>query len=84
MFYRQKDLFNVLKAYSIRNPSVGYCQAQAPIAAFLLMYMPVEDAFWCLVNICDEYLEGYYSQGMVKEYLTFYVRKYALVRARII
>lgn len=65
LFCRQKDLFNILKAYSIKNPSVGYCQAQAPIAAFLLMYMPAEDAFWCLVNICDEYLKGYYSQGMV-------------------
>lgn len=63
--FSQIDLFNVLKAYSIKNPSVGYCQAQAPIAAFLLMYMPAENAFWCLVNICDEYLKGYYSQGMV-------------------
>lgn len=65
LFHRQKDLLNVLKAYSIRNPAVGYCQAQAPIAAFLLMFMPVEDAFWCLVNISDEYLTGYYNQGMV-------------------
>ncbi|KAK7595533.1 hypothetical protein V9T40_013358 [Parthenolecanium corni] len=62
--FGQTDLFNVLKAYSIKNPTVGYCQAQAPIAAFLLMYMPAENAFWCLVNICDEYLKGYYSQGM--------------------
>lgn len=61
----QKDLFNVLKAYSIRDPSVGYCQAQAPIAAFLLMHMPAEDAFWCLYKICKKYLHGYYSQGMV-------------------
>ncbi|KAG7207856.1 hypothetical protein KM043_009455 [Ampulex compressa] len=43
---------------------VGYCQAQAPIAAFLLMHMPAVQAFWCLVAICDKYLVGYYSQGM--------------------
>lgn len=60
----QKDLFNVLKAYSILNSNVGYCQAQAPLAAFLLTRMPAEEAFWCLVSICDTYLAGYYSQGM--------------------
>ncbi|KAI5722416.1 hypothetical protein M8J76_008025 [Diaphorina citri] len=57
-------LVNILKAYSIVNPVVGYCQAQAPIAAFLLMHMPEEDAFWCLYSICDKYLKGYYSPGM--------------------
>lgn len=49
----QKELFNVLKAYSVLNPKVGYCQAQAPIAAFLLMHMPAKDAFWCFVSVCD-------------------------------
>ena len=51
--FRQKELFNVLKAYSILNPKVGYCQAQAPIAAFLLMHLPAEQAFWCFVSVCD-------------------------------
>lgn len=50
----QIELFNVLKAYSIYNPKVGYCQAQAPIAAFLLMHMPAEEAFWCFVSVCDK------------------------------
>jgi hypothetical protein len=62
---RQKELFSVLKAYSVLNKKVGYCQAQAPVAAFLLMHMPAEQAFWCLVSVCDKYLFGYYSQGMV-------------------
>jgi hypothetical protein len=60
----QEDLFRVLKAYSIFNPSDGYCQAHAPIAATLLLHMPAEDAFWCLVCICDKYLKDYYSPGM--------------------
>jgi hypothetical protein len=47
------------------KPEVGYCQAQAPIAAFLLMHMPAEQAFWCFVAICDNYLRDYYSPGMV-------------------
>lgn len=67
MFNSQKELFNVLKAYTILNPVIGYCQAQAPIAAFLLMHMPAEQAFWCFVAICDDYLSDYYSPGMVTE-----------------
>uniref|UniRef100_A0A182VR32 Rab-GAP TBC domain-containing protein n=1 Tax=Anopheles minimus TaxID=112268 RepID=A0A182VR32_9DIPT len=50
----QKELFNVLKAYSVYNPTVGYCQAQAPIAAFLLMQLPAEQA----------YLENYFTPGL--------------------
>jgi len=65
LFNSQKELFNVLKAYTILNPIIGYCQAQAPIAAFLLMHMPAEQAFWCFVAICDDYLSDYYSPGMV-------------------
>lgn len=60
----QADLFRILKAFSVFNPAVGYCQAQAPIAAVLLMHMPAEQAFWCLVAICEKYLPGYYSPGL--------------------
>uniref|UniRef100_H2SPF5 TBC1 domain family member 10A n=1 Tax=Takifugu rubripes TaxID=31033 RepID=H2SPF5_TAKRU len=60
----QQDLFRVLKAYTLYRPEEGYCQAQAPIAAVLLMHMPAEDAFWVLVQICEKYLPGYYSPGL--------------------
>ncbi|KAI8129164.1 TBC1 domain family member 10A [Lucilia cuprina] len=60
----QIELFNVLKAYSIYNPKVGFCQAQAPIAAFLLMHLPAEDAFWVFVSVCDVYLEDYFISGL--------------------
>lgn len=46
--YRQQDLFRVLKAYTLYRPEEGYCQAQAPIAAVLLMHMPAE-----VVNMHD-------------------------------
>ena len=75
LYYRQEDLFCVLKAYSIHNPRDGYCQAQAPIAAVLLMHMPAEQAFWCLVSICEKYLPEYYSTGLVGVYST---QKYSL------
>lgn len=60
----RQELFCVLKAYSILNSQVGYCQAQGVIAAFLLMHMPAEQAFWSFVAICDKYLIGYYSHNM--------------------
>lgn len=59
-------LFNVLKAYAVHNREVGYCQAQGPIAALLLMHMPEEDAFWMLIRISDFYLKEYYKPGLEK------------------
>ncbi|XP_069475406.1 TBC1 domain family member 10A [Ambystoma mexicanum] len=60
----QQDLFRVLKAYTLYRPDEGYCQAQAPIAAVMLMHMPAEQAFWCLIQICEKYLPGYYSEKL--------------------
>ncbi|XP_067272664.1 TBC1 domain family member 10A-like isoform X1 [Pseudorasbora parva] len=60
----QQDLYRILKAYTIYRPDEGYCQAQAPVAAVLLMHMPAEQAFWCLVQICEKFLPGYYSAGL--------------------
>ncbi|KTG05177.1 hypothetical protein cypCar_00015366, partial [Cyprinus carpio] len=61
----QKDLLEVLKAYTQYRPDEGYCQAQGPVAAVLLMNMPAEEAFWCLVQISELYLPGYYSPLLV-------------------
>uniref|UniRef100_H3D6H7 TBC1 domain family member 10C n=2 Tax=Tetraodon nigroviridis TaxID=99883 RepID=H3D6H7_TETNG len=57
----QRGLFRVLKSYTQFKPEEGYCQAQGPVAAVLLMNMPAEEAFWCLVQISEQYLPGYYS-----------------------
>ncbi|XP_016311567.1 uncharacterized protein LOC107665268 [Sinocyclocheilus anshuiensis] len=57
----QKDLLEVLKAYTQYRPDEGYCQAQGPVAAVLLMNMPAEEVFWCLAQISELYLPGYYS-----------------------
>lgn len=40
--HRQRGLFRVLKAYTEYQPEEGYCQAQGPVAAVLLMNMPAE------------------------------------------
>lgn len=73
----QVELFRVLKAYTILNPVDGYFQGQAPVAAMLVMHMPAEEAFWCLVAICERYLPGYYSQGLVNQW-SFCIRLLAL------
>ncbi|XP_062504155.1 TBC1 domain family member 10A-like [Corticium candelabrum] len=57
----QQDLRNVLKAYSVYDSQTGYCQAMGPIAATLLMHMPAEQAFWCLVRICHKYMNNYFG-----------------------
>ena len=60
----QEDLYRILKAFSVVKPEIGYCQGQAPLASVLLMQMPAEDAFWCLIQICDHYVPGYFSPGL--------------------
>nr|XP_057921477.1 TBC1 domain family member 1 isoform X4 [Doryrhamphus excisus] len=41
----QLSLYNVLKAYSLLDPEVGYCQGLSFIAGVLLLHMGEEDAF---------------------------------------
>ena len=47
----QQDLRDILYANAVYNPRDGYCQAQAPIAAVLLMHMPAEVGFGVLFSI---------------------------------
>lgn len=47
----QRMLFNVLRAYSVYDRDLAYCQGMAELAAVLLMHMPEEDAFWTLVQL---------------------------------
>ena len=41
---------HVLIAWSRHSPDVGYCQGLNSLAALLLLLMPEETAFWCLVQ----------------------------------
>ncbi|ORE11029.1 RabGAP/TBC [Rhizopus microsporus var. microsporus] len=51
----QEALFNVVKAYSIYDPEVGYCQGLAFVAGPLLLNMPEEEAFCMLVQLLEKY-----------------------------
>ncbi|PAV83562.1 hypothetical protein WR25_10845 [Diploscapter pachys] len=51
----QSSLFNVIKAYSIHDKEVGYCQGSAFIVGLLLMQMPEEEAFAVLLRLMENY-----------------------------
>ncbi|CAN1174149.1 TBC1 domain family member 9 [Linum perenne] len=59
-------LRRILTAYARHNPSVGYCQAMNFFAAFLLLLMPEENAFWTFMGLLDDYFDGYYSEEMIE------------------
>ncbi|KAI0644505.1 rab-GTPase-TBC domain-containing protein [Trametes meyenii] len=61
----QENLFNVLKAYSLYDPQVGYCQGLPFIVAILLLNMPDEEAFCLLVRLMYSYdLRGHFLPDM--------------------
>eukprot|EP00158_Paraphelidium_tribonemae_P006522 Partr_v1_DN27869_c1_g1_i1_m22500 putative ecotropic viral integration site len=51
----QESLFHVMKAYSLYDPEVGYCQGLSFIVGALLLNMPDEQAFACLVHLMHTY-----------------------------
>jgi hypothetical protein len=48
-----RDLRCVLEAYAVCDEQVGYSQGLSHMAAIFLMYMPPEDAFWCLMAMLN-------------------------------
>ncbi|XP_002735946.2 ecotropic viral integration site 5 protein homolog [Saccoglossus kowalevskii] len=60
-FFKEKDgpgqevLFNVMKAYSLHDREVGYCQGCGFIVGLLLMQMPEEEAFCVVVKLMQDY-----------------------------
>lgn len=51
----QQQLLNVLRAYSVFNAEVGYCQGMGFICGLLLMYMREDDAFLMLISLLENY-----------------------------
>ncbi|CAO3691715.1 unnamed protein product [Umbelopsis ramanniana] len=61
----QQALFNVVKAYSLYDTDVGYCQGLAFIVGPLLLNMPEEEAFCVLVRLMKHYnLRGNFTPQM--------------------
>ncbi|XP_048391048.1 TBC1 domain family member 1 isoform X2 [Stegostoma tigrinum] len=57
----QLSLYNLLKAYSLLDPEVGYCQGLSFVAGILLLHMSEEDAFHTLKFLM-------YDMGLRKQY----------------
>ena len=69
----QIGLLNVMKAYSVHDTEVGYCQGSAFIVGLLLLHMPEEDAFAVLVRMMEEYrLREMYKPTMAELGLCIY------------
>ncbi|EGD74281.1 hypothetical protein PTSG_12425 [Salpingoeca rosetta] len=61
----QEVLYNVMKAYSLYDTEVGYCQGSAFIVAILLMHMPEEEAFDLFIILMRDYrLRGMFKPSM--------------------
>lgn len=50
----QMALFRLLKAYSLHDLEVQYCQGMGFVAGVMLMYLPEEPAFRMLTRLLDE------------------------------
>ncbi|EDQ93039.1 uncharacterized protein MONBRDRAFT_14082 [Monosiga brevicollis MX1] len=69
----QEVLYNVVKAYSIYDNVVGYCQGIPFLVGLLLMHMPEEEAFQLLVVIVRDYgLKGLFKPTMADLPLRLY------------
>lgn len=66
----QRKLFRVLRAYSLYDPDLGYCQGLAFVVGFLCTYLLEKDCFWLLcaiMNGSSKYaLTSLYAEGMPK------------------
>ncbi|CDS00347.1 hypothetical protein, partial [Sporisorium scitamineum] len=61
----QENLFNVIKAYSLYDPEVGYCQGMQFVVGPLLLNMPDEEAFSTFVRLMKSYdLRGHFTPNM--------------------
>lgn len=58
-----EPLRRVLRAFSWRNPSQGYCQGLNFVAGQLLLFFTEEETFWMLVHLVEDILPpNYYSR----------------------
>ncbi|KAI8640350.1 rab-GTPase-TBC domain-containing protein [Parasitella parasitica] len=61
----QEGLYNVVRAYSLYDTEVGYCQGLAFIVGPMLLNMPDEDAFCVLIHLMNQYgLRGHFTPDM--------------------
>ncbi|KAI8141296.1 rab-GTPase-TBC domain-containing protein [Fennellomyces sp. T-0311] len=69
----QEGLYNVVRAYSVYDQEVGYCQGLAFVVGPLLLNMPDDEAFCVLVKLMNEYgFRGHFTPDMEGLHLRLY------------
>lgn len=79
----QISLFNILRAYSIHDPVVEYCQSMSDVTAFVLMQIEEEEAFWFLCDFLQSpkfRMNRRYENGFFGLYESFHVHTELLKR----
>lgn len=69
-------LRRVLRAYSIYDSEVGYCQGMNFIAGMFITYVNEESAFWLLVHVMNEApctMRGLFGEGMTEAHQVLHV-----------
>mmetsp|Transcript_27244 Transcript_27244/g.38537 ORF Transcript_27244/g.38537 Transcript_27244/m.38537 type:complete len:411 (-) Transcript_27244:222-1454(-) len=72
----QAALRRVLRAYSVYDREVGYCQGMNFIAGMFLTFMTEEEAFWLLVAVMTEEpcrMRGLFGEAMSETHRVLYV-----------
>ncbi|XP_033761397.1 uncharacterized protein LOC117343169 [Pecten maximus] len=54
------DLQDVLLAFCVHNPAIGYCQGMNFIVGMALLFMDAHDAFWMLVAFTEQFFQKHY------------------------
>jgi hypothetical protein len=72
----QAKLRRVLRAYSVYDSEVGYCQGMNFIAGMFITFVDEEEAFWLLVSVmCHSpcRMRGLFSEGMTEAHQVLHV-----------
>ncbi|EJD74068.1 hypothetical protein LOAG_18565 [Loa loa] len=55
-----QQLEQVLRAFCLHNPIIGYCQGMNFISGTAMLFLGVEDTFWFLVAVTEKYFDKSY------------------------
>ncbi|XP_071495817.1 uncharacterized protein [Diadema antillarum] len=70
------QLRQLLEAFCVHNPEIGYCQGMNFIAGMSLLFMDIETAFWCLVAVVEYYFpHNYFDASLIGAQADQYVLK---------
>ncbi|KAG8201288.1 hypothetical protein JTE90_016771 [Oedothorax gibbosus] len=58
-----RKMQEVLQAFCVHNPALGYCQGMNFLVGMSLLFLEPEDAFWCLVSMCERSFTAHYFDG---------------------